>query len=70
MSGLWTKNPFITSAEIHGAYSAKLKRDGVPDAEIARRLKLLTTAGTQLEADRWNQTVTPPYVISVVAGPN
>ncbi|MGB9457185.1 MAG: class I SAM-dependent methyltransferase [Bryobacteraceae bacterium] len=60
MSGLWTKNPSITPAEIHEAYSSKLKRDGVPEAEIARRLRLLTTAGPQLEADRWNRFYLDP----------
>ena len=55
MSGLWTRNPSITPAQVHEAYSAKLKGDGVPDAEIARRLKLLTTEGPLLEADRWDR---------------
>ena len=55
MSGLWSKNPSITPAEIHKAYSAKLKSDGVPDAEIARRIRLLVTEGARLEADRWDR---------------
>src|SRR6516164_9490994 len=60
MSGLWTKNPSFTPAEIHAAYSAKLKADGVPDAEITRRLKLLVTEGAQLEADRWDRFYVDP----------
>lgn len=60
MSGLWTKNPSISPAEIHAAYSAKLKADGVPDPEIARRLKLLATEGAQLEADRWDRFYVDP----------
>jgi len=55
LSGLWTKNPSITPAEVHAAYAARLKSDGVPDAEIARRLRLLETQGAQLETDRWNR---------------
>jgi len=55
MSALWTKNPSITPAEVHEAYSAKLKNDGVPDPEIARRLKLLATESSKLEADRWDR---------------
>lgn len=60
MSGLWTKNPSITPGEINAAYAAKLKADGVPDAEIARRLKLLATEATQLEADRWDRFYSDP----------
>jgi SAM-dependent methyltransferase len=60
MSELWTKNPSITPAEVHEAYSAKLKGDGVPNAEIARRLKLLATEGPQLEADRWDRFYLDP----------
>jgi SAM-dependent methyltransferase len=55
MSGLWTKNPSITPTEIHEAYSAKLKSDGIPAPEIARRLRLLATEGVRLEADRWDR---------------
>ncbi|HEY1184765.1 MAG TPA: class I SAM-dependent methyltransferase [Bryobacteraceae bacterium] len=55
MSSLWVKNPAITSGEIHEAYAAKLKGEGIPAAEIARRLRLLATEGPQLEADRWNR---------------
>jgi hypothetical protein len=60
MSGLWTKNPSITPTEIHAAYSAKLKADGVPDNEITRRLKLLATESAQLEADRWDRFYLDP----------
>lgn len=55
MSGLWQKDRAITPAEVHQAYAAKLKRDGVSDAEISRRLRLLSTEGPQLEADRWDR---------------
>jgi len=55
MSSLWVKNPSITPGEIHDAYAAKLKDERVSAGEIARRLRLLTTDGPQLEADRWNR---------------
>lgn len=55
MSGLWSKNPSISPAEIHEAYFAKLKSEGVPGAEIARRLHLLVTESARLEADRWDR---------------
>jgi SAM-dependent methyltransferase len=55
MSGLWARNSSITPAEIHKAYAAKLKTDRVPDTEIARRLRLLVTESSQLEADRWDR---------------
>jgi SAM-dependent methyltransferase len=60
MSGLWTKNPSITPSEIHAAYSAKLKADGVPGSEITRRLKQLATESAQLEADRWDRFYLDP----------
>jgi len=60
MSALWTKNPSIAPAEVHEAYSAKLKADRVPDGEIARRLKLLATEGAKLEADRWDRFYLDP----------
>jgi SAM-dependent methyltransferase len=60
MSALWTKNPSITPAEVHEAYSAKLKADGVADGEIARRLRLLATEGPNLEADRWDRFYLDP----------
>ncbi|MGC9971372.1 MAG: class I SAM-dependent methyltransferase [Bryobacteraceae bacterium] len=55
MSALWVKNPSITSGQILEAYTAKLKSEGVPDVEIARRHRLLTTERAQLEADRWDR---------------
>lgn len=55
MSALWTKNPSVTPGQIHQAYAAKLKKDGISEVEIQRRLRLLTTDRAQLEADRWNR---------------
>lgn len=55
MSALWMKNPSITPAQVHEAYAAKLRKDGVAEIEIQRRLRLLATAGPQLEADRWDR---------------
>jgi SAM-dependent methyltransferase len=55
MSALWMKNPSITPAQVHQAYAAKLKKDGIAEIEIQRRLRLLDTQGNELEADRWDR---------------
>ncbi len=55
MSSLWVKNQSITPAQVHAAYQSKLKADGIPDHEIARRIKVLETQSAQLEADRWDR---------------
>jgi Methyltransferase domain len=55
MSALWMKNPSITPTQVHEAYAAKLRKDGVEEIEIQRRLRLLATEGPQLEADRWDR---------------
>ena len=55
MSALWMKNPSITATQVHEAYAAKLREDGVAETEIQRRLRLLATKGPQLEADRWDR---------------
>ena len=55
MSALWMKNPAITPAQVHEAYASRLKNEGVAEDEIRRRLRLLTTKGPQLEADRWDR---------------
>jgi SAM-dependent methyltransferase len=49
------KNPSITPAQVHEAYAGKLRKDGVAEIEIQRRLGLLATEGPQLEADRWDR---------------
>jgi SAM-dependent methyltransferase len=49
------KNRSETPDQVREAYAARLKSEGVPEAEIARRRRLLATEGTQLEADRWNR---------------
>jgi SAM-dependent methyltransferase len=55
MSALWMKNPSITPKQVHEAYAAKLRKDGLAEIEIQRRLRLLATEGPQLEADRWDR---------------
>jgi len=55
MSALWMKNPKITPAQVHQAYTEKLRRDGVAEIEIQRRLRLLNTESAKLEADRWDR---------------
>src|SRR5438067_3508066 len=37
------------------AYTEELRKAGVPEKEIARRLDLLRNHRTELEADRWNR---------------
>jgi SAM-dependent methyltransferase len=54
----YTTKPSVTPAQVREAYAAKLRSDGVPDAEIARRMTLLAAAGTELERDRWNRFYT------------
>lgn len=51
----FTKDPKPTPDQVHAAYAAKLKSEGVPDAEIERRETLLRTVPRKLEADRWNR---------------
>ena len=60
MSSLWMKDPSVTSGRILEAYTAKLKSEGVPDAEIARRRRLLNEERPQLEADRWDRYYLSP----------
>jgi SAM-dependent methyltransferase len=49
------QNPSVTPEKVREAYAARLKREGVPEAEIERQIGLLATEGTQLEADRRNR---------------
>jgi SAM-dependent methyltransferase len=45
----------LTAEQILERYAAKLKRDGVPDDEVARRIRLLRTEHDALEADYWSR---------------
>jgi len=51
-------NPSITPAQILETYAAKLKSEGLPGTEIARRVRLITTERPQMEADYWNRFFT------------
>jgi SAM-dependent methyltransferase len=55
MSALWTRNPKITPSEVHEAYAEKLRKDGIAESEVQRRLRLLDTESAKLEADRWDR---------------
>lgn len=48
-------NPSVTPQQVRAAYAAKLKSEGIPESEIARREKILATDRGQLEADRYNR---------------
>ncbi len=48
-------HPGITPPQVREAYAAKMKADGVPAAEIVRRIHLLETVPAKLEADRWDR---------------
>ena len=43
MSALWMTNPKITPSQVHDAYAEKLRKDGLAEAEVQRRLRLLNT---------------------------
>jgi SAM-dependent methyltransferase len=49
------ENPLVTKEQILERYAAKLKGDGVPASEIARRVELIRTQRDQLESDYWNR---------------
>ena len=51
----YAKNRGVALGQVVEAYVAKLKSEGVPEGEIARRKSLLTTAREKLDADRWNR---------------
>ncbi len=55
MSALWMKNPKITPSQVHESYAEKLRKDGIAEAEVQRRLRLLATESGKLEADRWDR---------------
>lgn len=45
----------LTNEQVFEKYAAKLKNDGIADSEIARRLKLLRTEHSALEADFYSR---------------
>ena len=45
----------LTNEQVFEKYAAKLKSDGISDAEIARRLRLLRTEHAALEADFYSR---------------
>jgi SAM-dependent methyltransferase len=55
MSALWMKNPNISPGQLHEAYAEKLRKDGIAEAEVQRRLRLLNTEAAKLEAERWDR---------------
>ena len=59
---LRAENPSLrlTDEEIEERYAAKLKGEGVAEAEIARRARLILTERNALEADYWNRYYLDP----------
>ena len=55
MSSLWMKNPQVTPGQVREAYAGKLRKEGIAEAEVQRRLRLLSTESARLEADRWDR---------------
>lgn len=52
------ENPTITNEEVLQRYAAKLKSEGVKDAEINRRTNLILLRRDELESDYWNRFYT------------
>ncbi len=52
------QDPTLTRARMLEQYTAKLKREAVAEAEIARRLNLIITSRDALEDDFWNRFFT------------
>ena len=50
----------LTDEQIFQKYTAKLKEDGVPESEIARRIRLLHTEHNTLESDYWSRYYLDP----------
>jgi protein-L-isoaspartate O-methyltransferase len=57
---LRAENPslLLTNEQIVERYAAKLKSEGVTETEIARRIRLIRTERSLLEADYWNRFYT------------
>ena len=50
----------LTNEQVFQAYAEKLRKDGLPESEIARRLKLLRTQHSNLEADFYSRFYLDP----------
>lgn len=50
----------LTNEQIFEKYAARLKEDGVPESEIARRIRLLRAEHNTLEADHWSRYYLDP----------
>jgi len=50
----------LTSEQVYEKYAAKLKEDGIAQSEIARRLRLLRTSHSALEADYYSRFYLDP----------
>ena len=54
----WANNPSTTNDQIVEDYAAKLRAEGVRQAEVARRVSLIRTSRPRLESDYWNRFYT------------
>jgi SAM-dependent methyltransferase len=52
------ESPSVTNQQIAEKYAARLKGEGVADAEIARRMRLIETERPLMEADYYNRFYT------------
>ena len=60
----WVSGPATaglrTEADVFSAYRKVLTADGVPAAEIDRRIRVIQESGRRLEVDMWNRMLTAP----------
>jgi SAM-dependent methyltransferase len=63
----WVSGPATagmrTEAEVLSAYRKVLADEGLPGAEIDRRLRVISENGRRLEVERWNRILTAPTPI-------
>jgi hypothetical protein len=58
------ESPSVTNQQIAEKYAARLKGEGVADAEIARRMRLIETERPLMEADYYNRFYTQGKTIT------
>jgi SAM-dependent methyltransferase len=56
----WFMNHADSKGDIEALYRAELKKQGLAQTEIDRRITVIEDAGNRLEADRWNRILTSP----------
>ena len=56
----WFMSHADAKGDIDALYRAELKKQGLPQAEIDRQMKVIEETGNRLEAARWNRILTSP----------